>query len=89
MQEHNYQQLYYTFFIFVVVRNKYYIPSFFRTTLSPIHWVLYQSGTYFITNGDFLTECLVLRWSGSLNISGSYITVPVLIVIVLLSTNLI
>ena len=55
MHVRNYQQLYYTFFDLVAVRNRRQFPSFPRTALSHFSWILYQSGTCLITKDNLLT----------------------------------
>ena len=60
------------------------VPPFSRINLSHILWVLYQSGTYLILKGNFLTACLhiflVFRWSETnLSIFGFFIIAPILI----------
>ena len=60
------------------------VPPVSRIALSHIFWDLYQSGTYLITNDNFLAAFLhmftVLRWSETnLSICGFYIIPPILI----------
>ena len=80
----NYQQFYHTFADFCSSQKQALnVPSLSKIALSYICWVLYQSGTYLITNDDSLTACLhiflVLSWSGTnFNIFGFFVIAPIL-----------